>query len=103
MCAAADQRTCRRIEYRLIDLTVEEGLARFGPGEVDGAVCNRALMDIARITPLLRALRRTLKAGARFVAELRSWWSAMGDGTMTFSVRVRHYRNMTPSEGDFRL
>src|SRR5262249_53165120 len=75
-----------RIEYRLIDLTGEEQLAALGPGEFDAAVCNMALMDIACIRPLLRAVRHVLKAGSRFVFSvphpastqtgLRSWLSA---------------------------
>jgi SAM-dependent methyltransferase len=101
-----------RIEYRLIDLTAEEQLAAFGAGEFDAAVCSMALMDIASITPLLRALRRTLKAGSRFVFSvphpcfntngttlLVERDDYQGDGAVTFTVRVRQYRNMAPQKG----
>ena len=101
-----------RIDYRLLDLTSEEQLATLGPGEFDGAVCNMALMDIACITPLLRAIRQTLKTGGRFVfsvphpcfntngttliAERDDY---EGDGIVTFSVRVKRYRTLAPQKG----
>ncbi len=101
-----------RIEYRLIDLTSEEQLAALGQGEFDAAVCNMALMDIACITPLLRVVRRTLKAGSRFVFSvphpcfntngttlLVERDDYQGDGTVTFSVRVGQYRNLVPQKG----
>jgi ubiquinone/menaquinone biosynthesis C-methylase UbiE len=55
-----------RIEYCLIDLTGEEHLPALGTGEFEAAVFNMALMDIVCITPMLRAVRRTPKAGGRF-------------------------------------
>jgi SAM-dependent methyltransferase len=108
-------RTCEppdRIEYRLIDLTFEGQLAVLGAGEFDAAVCNMALMDIASITPMLRAVRRTLKAGGRFVFSLphpcfnTNGTTLMverddyeGDGIVTFSVRVRKYLGLAPQKG----
>ena len=101
-----------QIEYRLIDLTGEENLATLGTGEFDAAVCNMALMDIACITPLLRTVRRTLKAGSRFVFSvphpcfntngttlLVERDDYQGDGSVTFSVRVSQYRGLTPQKG----
>jgi SAM-dependent methyltransferase len=100
------------VEYRLIDLTVEEHLAALGAGEFDAAVCNMALMDIACITPLLRMVRRTLKAGSRFVFSiphpcfntngttlLVERDDYQGDGIASFSVRVRQYRSLAPQKG----
>jgi SAM-dependent methyltransferase len=101
-----------RIDYRLIDLAREEHLAALGPGEFDAAVCNMALMDIACITPLLDAVRRTLRAGGRFVFSvphpcfntngttlLVERDDYQGDGVVTFSVRVRQYRGLAPQKG----
>ena len=101
-----------RIEYREIDLTVAEQLDTFREGEFDAAVCNMALMDIASVTPLLRTLRRTLRAGGRFVFSVpHPCFNTNGTtllverddydgvGTVTFSVRVRRYRNMVPQKG----
>ena len=101
-----------RIEYRRIDLTSEEQLAAIGSGEFDAAVCNMALMDIACISPLLRALRRALKANGRFVFSvphpcfntngttlLAERDDYQGDGIVTFSVRVRQYRSLVPQKG----
>jgi SAM-dependent methyltransferase len=58
-----------RIEYRVVDATSEEALLALGPGEFDAIVCNMALMDIARIEPLMRAAWTLLRRGgdARFV------------------------------------
>jgi SAM-dependent methyltransferase len=101
-----------RIEYRRIDLAGEDDLAALGDGEFDAAVCNMALMDIACITPLLRAVRRGLKRGGRFVFSiphpcfntngttlLVERDDYRGDGSVTFSVRVTQYRGLTPQKG----
>jgi len=101
-----------RIEYQMIDLTSEEQLAALGTCEFDAPVCNMALMDIACITPLLRAVRRTLRADGRFVFSvphpcfntsgttlLAERDDYQGDDTVTFSVRVRRYRSLAPQKG----
>ena len=111
----ARQRTsehAERIEYRAMDLGAEEQLGALGPAEFDAAVCNMALMDMACISPLLRAVRRTLKAGGRFVFSvphpcfntngttlLAERDDYEGEGTVTFSVQVRQYRSLTPLKG----
>ncbi len=101
-----------RIEYRQIDVSCDEHLETLRTGEFDAAVCNMALMDIACITPLLRAIRRTLKPGGRFVFSVphpcfntngttllveRDDYD--GEGGVTFSVRVRQYRRLAPQKG----
>jgi SAM-dependent methyltransferase len=101
-----------RIEYHLIDLTREDRLAALGSGEFDAAVCNMALMDIACITPLLRAVRRTLRPAGRFVFSVpHPCFNTNGtsllaerddyqdEGIVTFSVRVRQYRSLAPQKG----
>jgi SAM-dependent methyltransferase len=101
-----------RIEYQMIDLTSEEQLAALGTCEFDAAVCNMALMDIACITPLLRAVRRILRADGRFIFSvphpcfntngttlLAERDDYQGDGIVTFSVRVRRYRSLAPQKG----
>jgi SAM-dependent methyltransferase len=111
----ARERTTERsesIEYRLMDLGDDEHLAALGTNEFDASVCNMALMDIASITPLLRAVRRTLKAGGRFVFSvphpcfntngttlLVERDDYEGDGSVTFSVRVTQYRGLAPQKG----
>jgi len=55
------------IEYRLVDATREDQLLALGEGRFDGAVCNMALMDMAQIEPLVRALTRLLRPAGRFV------------------------------------
>jgi len=55
------------IEYRFVDATREDQLLALGVGRFDGAVCNMALMDMAQIEPLVRALARLLKPAGRFV------------------------------------
>ena len=56
-----------RIDYRLIDATDEEQLLALGEGRFDALVCNMVLMDMPVIDPLLRASRRLLAPGGRFV------------------------------------
>ena len=57
-----------RIEYRLADATQDAELRSLGEsGRFDAVVCNMALMDIADIRPLARALPHLLVAGGRFV------------------------------------
>ena len=55
------------IEYRVLDATDEEAMIGLGDGRFDAAVCSMAVMDLPAITPLLRAVRRLLKPGGRFV------------------------------------
>lgn len=56
-----------RIEYRVADVTQYEELIRLGVGRFDGAVANMALMDMADVSALPRALGELLKAGGAFV------------------------------------
>ncbi len=51
----------------MVDATDEGALLALGEGAYDAAVCTMALMDMVEIEPLLRALVRLLRPGARFV------------------------------------
>jgi SAM-dependent methyltransferase len=55
------------IDYRLVDATDEEQLLALGEGHFDALVCNMVLMDMPVIDPLMRAGRRLLASGGRFV------------------------------------
>lgn len=55
------------ITYHVLDATDEQALLEFGPGTFDAAVANMALMDMAEITPLGRALSQLIVPGGRFV------------------------------------
>ena len=57
----------RRIEYHVLDADDEPGLLALGERRFDAAVATMALMDMARIEPLMRSLRRLLKPTGRFV------------------------------------
>ena len=59
------------VGYRVVDATSEAELLALGAGRFDAAVCTMALMDMAEIAPLFRALRRLLKPGGRFVFSLQ--------------------------------
>lgn len=66
----AKQRTpagVTNIEYHVADATDEQQLLAFGKGRFDGAVATMALMNIAEIEPLFRALATLLKPGGWFV------------------------------------
>jgi 2-polyprenyl-3-methyl-5-hydroxy-6-metoxy-1,4-benzoquinol methylase len=56
-----------RITYRLVDATDEAQLLALGEGQFNALVCNMVLMDMPVIDPLLRAGRRLLAPGGRFV------------------------------------
>jgi 2-polyprenyl-3-methyl-5-hydroxy-6-metoxy-1,4-benzoquinol methylase len=55
------------IEYRLVDATDEPQLLALGAGRFDAAVSTMALMDMARVEPLARALATLLASAGRFV------------------------------------
>ena len=55
------------IRYRVVDATDEEALAALGEGAFEAVVCTMALMDMAVIAPLYRAVARLLGPGGRFV------------------------------------
>jgi SAM-dependent methyltransferase len=56
-----------RIDFRLVDATDEAQLLALGEGQFNALVCNMVLMDMPVIDPLLRAGRRLLAPGGRFV------------------------------------
>jgi len=55
------------IEYQVIDATNYDALIELGTERYDGAVANMALMDIADITNLTRALQQLLKKNGVFI------------------------------------
>jgi ubiquinone/menaquinone biosynthesis C-methylase UbiE len=55
------------IDYRVVDATDDEALLALGRQRFDSAVANMALMDIADITPLIRALHTLLQPNGVFV------------------------------------
>jgi ubiquinone/menaquinone biosynthesis C-methylase UbiE len=104
-----------RIEYHMVDATDEAALLRLGEGRFDAAVSNMALMDMAEIEPLMRAMSRLLKPGGRFVFSIthphfnhtgtaRFLEEATGeDGTLTevLGVKVTQYASF--GEGTAKL
>lgn len=56
-----------KIEYIVLDATDYNSLIILGLGTFDKAVCNMGLMDMAEITPLLKALHQLLKDSGIFV------------------------------------
>jgi 2-polyprenyl-3-methyl-5-hydroxy-6-metoxy-1,4-benzoquinol methylase len=73
MIEAARRRTkerpdlLERISFNVLDATDESVLVALGEGQANAAVCNMAIMDMAEIAPMLKALRRALVPGGRFV------------------------------------
>jgi ubiquinone/menaquinone biosynthesis C-methylase UbiE len=69
--ARAKERTppelAKRIDYRVLDASDPASLLALGERQFDACVCTMALMDMARITPLLSALPRLLGVDGRFV------------------------------------
>lgn len=109
MLECARERNGGRAEFRQIDLSSEEQLTTLGEAQFDAAVCTMALMDMASITPMLRAVHRALKPGGRFVfsvphpcfntngTKLLAERDDYGDGVaLTLSVKVTRYRTLLP-------
>lgn len=70
MIACARARTKHhsdRIEYHVLDATNESALLSLGDRRFDAAVSAMALMDMAQIDPLMRALAKLLRLGGYFV------------------------------------
>ncbi|MEM7131567.1 MAG: class I SAM-dependent methyltransferase [Chloroflexota bacterium] len=94
------------ITYHVLDATDEEALLALGSQRFDAAFCTMALMDIADIEPLMKALAKLLKPGGRFIfatahpcfnqafaapfAEMEN----RGEMMTTYGVKVTKY--MTP-------
>jgi len=55
------------IDYRVLDASDRDRLLELGAESFDGALCNMALMDMAEIGPLMRALKSLLRKNGRFV------------------------------------
>jgi 2-polyprenyl-3-methyl-5-hydroxy-6-metoxy-1,4-benzoquinol methylase len=102
-----------RLEYALVDATDERALLALGEGEFDAAVANMALMDMATIDPLLRALTHLLKPDGRFVfSVLHPAFNIAGATTLAFEhghhagklvqtshVKVSNYLHVPPTLG----
>ena len=97
-----------RITYHTLDATDEVALLQLGEDQFDAALCNMALMDMAEIDPLMRALARLLKPGGRFVfaishpcfnqakaSHVAEMEDREGEIVTTYAVKIRGY--MTPS------
>ena len=64
---AREYPNAKQIDYRVLDGTDEAALLTLGERAFDAAICQMALMDMAEIAPLLRALSRLLKRDGRVV------------------------------------
>ena len=64
---SADAEYAERLRYDVVDASDEETMLALGESGFDAAVCTMALMDIASIEPIARAVRRLLKPDGRFV------------------------------------
>jgi 2-polyprenyl-3-methyl-5-hydroxy-6-metoxy-1,4-benzoquinol methylase len=100
------------VEYLVADATDEGRMLALGEGRFDAAVCNMALMDMPSIDPLIRALRRLLKPGGRFVFSVQHpafnsnavrllLEEEDRDGTLieTYSIKVTGYLHVPPGKG----
>jgi 2-polyprenyl-3-methyl-5-hydroxy-6-metoxy-1,4-benzoquinol methylase len=96
-----------KVEYRVIDATDASALRELGVGRFDGALCNMALMDLADIAPLMKALATLLRPAGRFVfsvlhpcfnnpstVQMGETEDRAGNLVSTYSVKVSRY--LTP-------
>lgn len=100
------------IDYRQVDATDEARLRALGPDQFDGVVCSMALMDMAEIAPLARALRHLLKPDGRFVfsvphpcfnttgiTKVVEETDSDGEIVTTYAVKVSGYLHLVPARG----
>jgi|694.fasta_scaffold62500_4 2-polyprenyl-3-methyl-5-hydroxy-6-metoxy-1,4-benzoquinol methylase len=100
------------ITYHVLDATDETALLGLGEGQFDAAICNMALMDMAEIDPLMRALARLLKPGGRFIfaishpcfnqtkaTHVAEMEDREGEIVTTYSVKIRGYMTPTTAHG----
>ncbi|RMF81250.1 MAG: class I SAM-dependent methyltransferase, partial [Chloroflexi bacterium] len=101
-----------RIDFHIIDATDEAALLTLGEGRFDAVVCNMALMDMATIDPLLRAVTRLLKPSGRFVFSIphpsfnsnatvmvREAGDSNGQLYEHHSIKVMDYLDVAPGRG----
>ena len=98
-----------RITYREIDATDDAALLALGEGAFNAIVCSMAMMDMAEIGPLLRASRRLLAPGGRFVFSVQhpsfnnNSIALMGERPATdvsaYFVKVGAYLTVPPGLG----
>jgi SAM-dependent methyltransferase len=92
-----------KIDYRVIDATDEDALVSLGR-RFDGVLCNMALMDMAEVGPLMRAVVRLLRSGGVFVfsvshpcfnndasVQMAELEESDGRFRTTYSVKVSRY------------
>jgi 2-polyprenyl-3-methyl-5-hydroxy-6-metoxy-1,4-benzoquinol methylase len=96
-----------KVEYKVADATDGSALLECGLGRFDGALCNMALMDMADIGPLMKALGSLLRPAGRFVfsvmhpcfnnpatVQMGEVEDRAGTFVTTYSVKVSRY--LTP-------
>ena len=94
------------IDYRLADATSYDALLSLGEGSFDGALCNMALMDLAKLEPLMCALFKLLRPNAAFVfsvlhpcfnnpaaVQMGEFEDRSGELTTTYSIKISRYRS----------
>jgi 2-polyprenyl-3-methyl-5-hydroxy-6-metoxy-1,4-benzoquinol methylase len=102
----------QRITYHVLDATDQAALLALGEGRFDAALCNMALMDMAEIEPLFRALARLLRPGGRFIfsithpcfntastVRVAEMEDREGQIVTTYSVKVGRYLTPTIAHG----
>jgi SAM-dependent methyltransferase len=93
------------IDYRVVDATDRASLLPLGEGAFARALCNMALMDMAEIEPLMRAVARLLRPGGAFVlsvlhpcfnnpaaVQMAELEDRGGSFVTTYSVKISRYR-----------
>lgn len=109
---ARKRSTADGIHYRLVDASDYEAVVALGRQSFDSVLCNMALMDMAAIEPLMRAVSECLRPAGRFVFSILhpcfnnpdvvlTGEREDRDGalTETYSVRVRRYSTPFTKQG----
>lgn len=96
-----------RITYSVLDAGDEAQLLGLDEGRFDAATCTMALMDMAQIDPLFRALARLVRPGGRFVfatahpcfnanGALKTLEEADRDGELVVTRGIKVEKYITP-------
>lgn len=86
----ADAEYAGQLRYGVVDASDEAAMLALGEGEFDAAVCTMALMDIASIEPIAKAVKRLLKADGRFVfSVMHPCFNSTGGFTQVFEREQR--------------
>jgi SAM-dependent methyltransferase len=112
LAKARGQGSGAAIDYQVVDASADGALLALGAGEFDAITCTMALMDMAEVAPLFRAVTKLLADGGRFVfATMHPAFNSNnpvfvaemedtdGQVQLHYAVKIRAYLSVPPMVG----